>query len=152
MSTATAESLHPAIGITYGQLTEHQADMARRQKERDAKTPLLRQCLNPAFAAAQEAEKPVYKFRVQAKFDLITDGKLEAVEMDEEVSAQNESDAWAAACDRLKVWPSRRHANPTFKRGKQLSIAEVKVAIETNTAPDKPRRKLTPKPRSKKSL
>lgn len=130
--------------VSSDQLAKHKADLARRAREREAKRPLLMKCIDPNYAAACEAEKPVYDFRVQAKFDLLVGGRMEEVEIDERVAAQNEQDAWALTCDRLQIHPSIREAKPTFKQGKQLSVTDLAKTRAEETTAGKQRRKLTP--------
>lgn len=120
----------------------HQADLARRAKELEEKQPKLRLCLDHKQAARFEAEKPVYRWRVTAKFDYLMPDGLTPVEVDETVKAQNEDDAWSYACDKVQCWPSRRLVKPTFERLKKLTTTEAMADVEESATPDKARIRL----------
>ncbi len=114
--------------------------MARRQAERNAKRKELLKCCNPAYAAAREMEKPQFIWTVDACwFD--KDAKFGLVEFHrkQNVVAQHEQDAWAAFCDKIKHWPSRRDAKVTFQQGKLLSAADVLANQDTSSEHDIPK-------------
>jgi hypothetical protein len=85
----------------------HQRDKERRRKEREAKAPLLRRCLDPEYAAQQETLKPKWEWEVSVKY-MIPDakGRLVTKSDTQRIVAQNEADAWATWCDRVQHWPS----------------------------------------------
>jgi hypothetical protein len=142
MATATKDT--PA---TIGQLNQprpnpidndaHQADMARRKAEIDARRPEMIRCLNPAYASAREMEKPQFRFTVSAEWYGQEDGDgLAQIDSEQTVVAQNEADAWAKFCDKIGRWPSPRDAKRTIKRGKQVSAETVAAAQRTNQDAD----------------
>jgi hypothetical protein len=109
----------------------YEAEKARRQAERDKKRPELIRCLNPAYAAARESEKPMYSWVVRAEWlgqGRESDGVVN-MQSEQTVVAQDEATAWAKFCDAIGHWPSRRDAKPIIKRGKQLA-PEAVAAIQ----------------------
>ena len=83
---------------------ERKKALAKKQKEHQ---PFLRKCLDPEFAAQNEARKPVYQYRVRCSFDRKNSkGKMEQIDESATVLAQNEADAWAKFCDKIEAWPS----------------------------------------------
>lgn len=120
-------------------ITAHQADMARRKAERDAKRAELMKCCNPNYAVARELEKPKYVWTVEATwYDAHHQKGIVNFHRKQNVAAQNEPDAWAEFCDAMGQWPSRRDAKVTFKRGKQLTAAQVAAQGESSAESDIP--------------
>jgi hypothetical protein len=112
-------------------LDAHKAELACLKAQQDANRPELTKCLNPYYAAAREAEKAVYTWTVRAEWlgqSHESEG-LANMQSEQTVVAQSEADAWAAFCDKIGHWPSRRHARPIIKRGKQLA-AEAVAALQ----------------------
>ncbi|MCC7474272.1 MAG: hypothetical protein IT425_02655 [Pirellulales bacterium] len=129
---------------------EHQADLERRRKERDAKREELLKCCNATYAASREMEKPLYEFSVSARWMGAGDGGISFVEAGPiKVIAQSEHSAWASFCDSIREYPSRRVANATISKGKQLSeraaLAFRSVSAGKGMDPVIPTRKAGPK-------
>ena len=87
-------------------LDAHTLDLQRREAIRQKKIPELRKCLNPEYAATAEARKGVSEYRVSCVINVMEPNNQHATGKEEVVSAQNEDEAWAKFCDRIKTWPS----------------------------------------------
>jgi hypothetical protein len=114
----------PALVASPANIDAHQADMQRRQAERDAKRPTLLDCLDPTEAKRAEDRKPLYEWKVEAKLFRPATPKQQAhlETFDKNVVAQNENDAWAVFCDSISEWPSRKDCKPKFTRLKKRTL------------------------------
>jgi hypothetical protein len=130
----------------------HEADKKRRQAEHDANREELLKCLNPAYAAMKEAQKPQYKWTVSASWNGPHDGEMSHINASETVIAQDEADAWAMFCDKIGCWPSRRDAKPVIKRGARVSVEAVAAMVTAGVEDDAelPTVTLGAKPKSRK--
>lgn len=123
-------SLEPLAPII--DLDSHVADLARRRTEHDAKAPELMKCLHHVYASQKEISKPHYQWTVSATwYGPGDDGIGEWTGEERTVYALNEGDAWAAYCDAIETWPSRRDAKVNIKRGRELSMEEV-ITLKTD--------------------
>lgn len=113
-----------ALGAPPANLEEHEADLERRQQERNAKRPRLLDCLDPTVAKAYEERKEIWEWRVEVKLFRPAQGKAHAhmEEFSKQVVAQNENDAWAFFCDTVGEWPSRRDSQPKITRLKKRTL------------------------------
>lgn len=141
-------------------VTSHEADMARRQARRDANRDEQIRCCSYAYSAARELEKPAFEFLISAEW-LGKDGDEDFISMlhsEQTVIAQNEADAWAAFCDKLGRWPSRRQVKPKIVRGEQLSAARVAVWAQAGVDSEAsakgivPRKTIGPKPKKRNTM
>lgn len=123
MAKETA-SVSPLVGNAPPSLDAHQADMARRDAERQAKRPKLLRCLDPATAAEYEKNKPLYEWRVECSVFRPARGKDRAKneKYNEQVVAQTADDAWALFCDKIGEYPSRRDCRPTITQLEKRSF------------------------------
>lgn len=119
-ATKTATSL----GAEPANLDKHNADMAKRAKDQDGKRPLLLDCLDPTVAKFHEDRKVVWEWRVQVKIFRPAKGRVQAhrENVDKEVVAHNEADAWAIFCDSIGEWPSRRDSKPTITKLRKRTL------------------------------
>lgn len=107
-------------------MASHEADKQRRRKERAAKEPILRACLDPTIAAKYELEKPRFRFVVKAEFEEMDPKTLARTPFHREakVIAQNEADAWATACDEWQTSQKPVPGSKQVSKGKQVPIEE----------------------------
>jgi hypothetical protein len=127
-------------------LDAHKEDLARRAKERDERVSYEERMrlTKPKYAAECELRKPVYKWTVEAtifehnppekrdRYDFSDDEEDEPFVtrlVKATVIAQNEKDAWAEFCDKIKTWPNPRLAKPKFTRGAQVD--PLKRAVQS---------------------
>src|SRR4051794_29678047 len=117
MSTQTQE---PAVQdmptampiITSDALVAHERNMAKQKEWLDSQREEMIRCLNPAYAAMREHEKPTYSWTVKAKWLGQHQGTMSKMEGEQTVAAKDEAEAWAKFCEALGTWPSRRDAKP----------------------------------------
>ena len=96
---------------------KHDRDMRMRKEVMDKKRPHLRKCLDPEYAAQNEARKPTFDFEVSCNYDRRNaKGRLESVKESRVIIAQNESDAWAMFCDKIEAWPGPHTCDRTIKK------------------------------------
>lgn len=119
-----SSTIAPAVGYQPPRMEDHQADLARRDAERHKNRPKLLKCLDPSTAAEYEKNKPLYEWRVECSIFRPARGKDRAKteRFDEQVVAQNESDAWAMFCDKIGEYPSRRDCRPTITQLQKRSF------------------------------
>lgn len=117
-------TISPLVGYAPPSVDAHQADMKRRDEERQAKRPKLLRCLDPEVAAEYEKNKPLYEWRIECSIFRPARGKDRAKteKMDEQVVAQTEADAWAIFCDKIGEYPSRRDCRPTITKLQKRSF------------------------------
>lgn len=117
-------SLSPLVGNVPPSLDAHQTDMARRDADRQAKRPKMLRCLDPATAAEYEKNKPLYEWKIECSIFRPASGKKRArtEQINEQVVAQTESDAWSLFCDKIGEYPSRRDCRPTITRLEKRSF------------------------------
>lgn len=117
-------TISPIVGNMPANVDSHQADMARRDAERQAKRPKMLRCLDPATAAEYEKNKPLYEWRIQCSIFRPARGKDRAKteKIDEQVVAQTQDDAWAIFCDKIGEYPSRRDCRPTITQLEKRSF------------------------------
>lgn len=95
----------------------YEQEKADRAKARFAKRSIQRRCLDPDVAAQEESKKPLLAFKVNCKwYRPDAKGRLQEINETATISAQNESDAWAKFCDKVKDWPSRHACDLTIKQ------------------------------------
>jgi hypothetical protein len=102
----------------------HEADMARRRAEREAKRGVHLDCLDPGIAKEHEDRKPLYEWRVECSIFRKAVGSAPAhlQGYNKNVVAQNEGDAWAMFCDSIQEWPSFRDSKPKITKLKKRSL------------------------------
>src|SRR5262245_32982365 len=114
-STAIAESstVTPVLPErqTLGAMEAHERDKAERRKQFEKVRPVLTKCVDPENAARYERQKPRYVYEV-TMLVMERDEKTKKIKPESytasEIKAQNDDDAWALACDKVRRWPNRR--------------------------------------------
>jgi len=95
---------------------DYTAEKVERQVARDKRHKELRKCLDPEYAERMEKRKAVYTFLVDCTWNEKDDkGRHQTKTAKHEFMAQNETDAWAMFCDKIKHWPSRSACDFTIK-------------------------------------
>lgn len=124
-----AKQTPAVIGTRPTNLDEHNADMARRASEHEAKRRRLLDCLDPTVAKYHEDRKELWEWLVEVKLFRPAVGKAHAHMQDfsEKVVAQHEADAWSMFCDKVGEWPSRRDSEPKISKLKKRSLRDTEV-------------------------
>lgn len=132
MSTATAQPqappAHKGGGATPenpyapANIADHEADKARREKERAALRPGGRRVIHAETAAEIEAQKPKYRFSIKATLEAQNERGIVELQTYESASiiAQHENDAWAQFCDKHKIRHSPHSCERDIKNLGQL--------------------------------
>jgi hypothetical protein len=157
--TATTE---PQFGadlpfvVSADALKAHQADLARRAKEREEKQEKLYRCLDHRYAMECELKKPHYKYTVEVEWwtqaaeskekkkhrgpmeigdDNFAGDRLVVRKEKRVVVAQSEGDAWALFCDAIQHWPSPNlpGMKKKFTRSKEPVDAEMVLSLIQDT-------------------
>lgn len=108
-------------------LTERAKEKQFYKELREKNRGRLMDCLDPTVAKRYEESKTVYEWNVKAQiFRAATKkqhARMEKFELT--VAAQNERDAWAAFCDDLNEWPSRRDSNAVITQLQKRKLREL---------------------------
>ena len=116
----------PTVPFAPVNLDAHEQERQAIRRQQVENLPRLLDCLDPTVAKSYEDRKPLYEWNVKCRLFRAAYGRQPAhmEELEKNVVAQNESDAWAMFCDAVGEWPSRRGCRPEIKQLRRRTLRD----------------------------